>query len=342
MSKNRYALIRYITIDRCLRQPGERTDWEALAVACGRALRGLGSDDGHPPSERTIKADIAELRSGRLGFKAPILFDRHRKGYIYADPLFSPFGQTVFDAHDLDTLRQALAILRGLDLPPLAANLERLLLRLDAQPPNIGPPAPPEVVHFDRVAAGAKGLEWLPNLYAACREQRALAILYHPFRLERAEYVQVSPYLLRESNKRWFLIGYEHKEGGIRNFALDRVQGISPTTLQTFHRDPAFDPGRWFEHVVGVSLPPGGEPIAVRIRANETRAHYLRTKPLHASQQESERAPDGSAVFSYFLIPNFEWERLMLSFADDVEVLEPAPLRALLAGRFRRAAELNS
>lgn len=339
MPKNYQALIRHNTIDRCLHQAGRHWNWKSLAEACARALLDEGYPEGTEPKERTIKKDIADMRSGALGYQAPILFNRKRKTYYYADPLFSPFGHNPISQHELDPLRQALLMLRSLNIPHAAQELEKVLARLETKLGSESQqPGYQQVIQFDRVAQGAQGLQWFPALYQACQQKQSILLRYHPFTVEVPYLRAVSPYLLKEYNKRWFLIGYDHQEERVHTFALDRIQHVESPSLREFYLLPSFDPQSWYRHIIGVSMPYDAQPVAIRLLASPMRAHYLRTKPLHASQQEEDTTPQG-VVFSFFLIPNIEWERLLLSFAEEIQVLAPASLRESLAQRILQAAQ---
>ena len=69
VSKN--ALIRYKTIDRCLRNRYRRWTLEDLIEACSDALYEYeGRDEG--VSRRTVQLDIQMMRSDKLGYNAPI------------------------------------------------------------------------------------------------------------------------------------------------------------------------------------------------------------------------------------------------------------------------------
>lgn len=87
MPANKNALIRYKTIDRCLRNRYRRWTLDDLVEACSDALyemegilRGV--------SVRTVQADIQIMRSDKLGYNAPIeVYDG--KYYRYADDDYS-------------------------------------------------------------------------------------------------------------------------------------------------------------------------------------------------------------------------------------------------------------
>lgn len=84
MPVNKNALIRYKTIDGCLRNPYRRWTIEDLTDACTDALEEMEGKT-KPVSIRTVKGDIQIMRSEKLGYNAPIeVYDN--KYYRYADP----------------------------------------------------------------------------------------------------------------------------------------------------------------------------------------------------------------------------------------------------------------
>ena len=87
MPANKNALIRYKTLDRCLRNRYRRYTIDDLIEECSNALYEMeGIDKGI--SKRTIQGDINVMRSGKLGYYAPIeVYDG--KYYQYSDPDYS-------------------------------------------------------------------------------------------------------------------------------------------------------------------------------------------------------------------------------------------------------------
>ena len=87
MPVNKNALIRYKTIDRCLRNRYRRWTLYDLVEACSDVLYEMeGIDSG--VSVRTIQADIQLMRSDKLGYEAPIeVYDN--KYYRYSDEDYS-------------------------------------------------------------------------------------------------------------------------------------------------------------------------------------------------------------------------------------------------------------
>ncbi len=87
MPINKNALLRYKTIDRCLRNKYRRWTLDDLVDACSDALYEMeGITNG--VSVRTVQADIQMMRSDKLGYNAPIeVYDN--KYYRYENPDYS-------------------------------------------------------------------------------------------------------------------------------------------------------------------------------------------------------------------------------------------------------------
>ena len=87
MPANRNALIRYKTIDKCLRNRQRLWTLDDLIHECSEALYEYeGIDKG--VSKRTVQSDIQIMRSDKLGYNAPIEVTE-RKYYTYTDAEYS-------------------------------------------------------------------------------------------------------------------------------------------------------------------------------------------------------------------------------------------------------------
>ena len=110
MPVNKNALIRYKTIDRCLRNRFRRWTIDDLTEACSDALYEMeGILKG--VSVRTVQGDLQIMRSDKLGHNAPIeVYDRIY--YRYADPDYS-ISDTPLTEEDFDLLKEAVELLGG-------------------------------------------------------------------------------------------------------------------------------------------------------------------------------------------------------------------------------------
>ena len=110
MPVNKNALIRYKTIDRCLRNRYRRWTIDDLVDAVSDALYEMeGITKG--VSLRTVQGDLQIMRSDKLGYNAPIeVYDKIY--YRYADSDYSINEMPLTD-DDFDLLQQAIELLGG-------------------------------------------------------------------------------------------------------------------------------------------------------------------------------------------------------------------------------------
>lgn len=125
MPANKNALIRYKTIDRCLRNKYQRWTLDDLVEACSDALYEMeGITRG--VSVRTVQADIQIMRSDKLGYEAPIEVYEN-KYYRYSDEDYS-----IFNSHLTTDMRELIADtvdkLSQYELNGIESDLEKSLL----------------------------------------------------------------------------------------------------------------------------------------------------------------------------------------------------------------------
>ena len=85
------ALLRYKTIDNCLRDPRNKYTLKDLMSACSEAMRAKGGRPGKPEREisvRTLQMDLQFMRDKKYGYGAPIIV-YERKYYKYGDPFYT-------------------------------------------------------------------------------------------------------------------------------------------------------------------------------------------------------------------------------------------------------------
>ena len=298
---------------------------DELLTACELAT-------GNRPSEKTVYNDLRELKDV---YGAPIP-DRDRSGKPYSyTTSFSLYG--VLNPTDASLSNEAVALLRQMNTLPQFAGLEDVMLRFEQQAGVIGKPRE-SVVQFEQNKQ-YKGLNWLPELYKAIQDDHPLLIRYAEFGESPVTY-QMSPYLLKEFNNRWYVYGWLVEHNRIRNLALDRIDSIR--VLTDLRRRP--DTTDWEEYlgdIVGVTRF-ADQPIETWIvRVWLKRALYVETKPIHPSQTIIHRTDD-YIDFQYELNWNNELDAKILELGPDAELLSPlehrnrfAELVQKMAGRYQ-------
>ena len=127
MPANKNALIRYKTIDKCLRNRFRRWTIDDLVDACSDALYDMeGIMKG--VSVRTVQGDIQMMRSDKLGFNAPIeVYDN--KFYRYADRDYS-ISDNPLNADDYELVAKAVTLISEVPEDKTLIELKAVLSKL--------------------------------------------------------------------------------------------------------------------------------------------------------------------------------------------------------------------
>lgn len=174
---------------------------------------------------------------------------------------------------------------------------------------------------FEPVPAGE---QLLPVIIESLRDKRVLRITHQSFHKSKPSTFPVHPYCLKMFRQRWYMLAFSPDTDDIRTYALDRIQAVEPTT-KTYSIPNDFDAEEYFKNSFGVSNIRGKvENIEIKIEAYQ--ANYLRTLPLHSSQQEIERN-EAYSVFRYRIVPSFEFIQELRKYGSALEVLQPQRLR---------------
>lgn len=329
MATNNHALIRYRTIDRCLKSGGTYHLVD-LIQECSDAINEYEASKTKSNttsksklkkvSRRTLLYDLKFMKDEQHGFAAPIRSDKI-DGYYYDDPQFEIFRAKISKT-DLEELSDSLNILKKLSGNSQFKNLESAITRIEEtyhikRSKNQFP-----IVQFEH-STNIEGQKWVSELKEHIRSKAALHIEYLPFDKPIMKRI-ISPYLLKEYNNRWFLIAYDHDSQRISNLGLDRIQSIR-SSLRAYHLEPHFKALEYLKDIVGVSKPESGQKEKILIKALGKQRHYIKTKPIHDSQETIEMNEE-FGIFSIEVFVNFELQSKLLSYGKQIQVLEPVGL----------------
>lgn len=334
MPVNRNALIRYKTIDTCLRNPYRRWTLEDLMDACSDALYEYeGIDKGI--SKRTIQMDIQLMRSEKLGYNAPIVVYEN-KYYKYEDPAYS-ITQTPLNEQDLKTMSEAVEVLRQFKGFSYFEDMGEIVSRLEDHVTSVRMNTAP-VIDFEKNES-LKGLNYLDIIYKAIVQEHPLMMKYRSFKARSANKFIFYPYLLKEYRNRWFVYGIKKGSKVLFNLALDRIHELEMLPDVCFVKNTFFNPATFFDDLVGVTKNIGHKAEKVRFKVVPEEVPYIMTKPIHRSQRVVEELPDGSKVFEIEVMINKELQREFFGYVDGVQILFPAELVQLMKDKLQRAAD---
>ena len=176
--------------------------------------------------------------------------------------------------------------------------------------------------------------EYIKVIFNAIHNQRVLNVSYHPFTQQKSVNIIFHHYHLKQYNNRWFVFG-RNEENGIEtwNLALDRVNKVKETDRK--YIPTKIDWEDYFSDIVGVSRPFDAVAEEVKLLFSAEAKPYILTKPIHQSQKEKEI--NDQLEVRIRVIPNFELQKLILSFGWQVSVIAPESLREKIASILKQA-----
>lgn len=331
MPQNKNLMIRLTTIDRCLRNKYRRWTIDDLIKACSDALyeyEGIQSDI----SLRTVRNDLALMRSDKLGYNAPIVI-KERKYYCYEDPDYS-ITQHQLSEQDVQMLSRAVDVVRqyqGFDSFGGAGDvISRLEDHLNTAILHRKP-----VIFLD-TNKQLRGLKFISEIYHYITHKEVAMVTYQSFKARKPHEYAISAYLLKEYNNRWFVLCTANGKKAIYNLALDRIISIRRAENAAYQENTFFNPETYFDNIVGVSKNIGDKATHVVLHVDNDQSPYVLTKPLHSSQKLVSQDVDGITI-SIDVVLNIELEARILSYGQHIVVVSPNRLR----NRIKRSLQLS-
>lgn len=330
MPVNRNALIRYRTIDNCLRNRYKKWTLEDLIDACSDALYEFqGIDKG--VSRRSVQADIEMMRSNKLGYEAPIVVV-DKKYYTYADKNYS-ITNIPLNHQDMQVLGEVSDLLKQFKGFSHFADLNEMVSKLEDKIYTQKTQSAP-VIDFEK-NDNLKGLEWIEVIRKAIVAKKTLCISYQSFKAREASSFCFSPYLLKEYRNRWFVLGQSHRRSGpLLTLALDRIHSVQEDT-EDYRENTQLNLATYYNNCLGVTKSPNQREGDVFFWIDNESAPYIITKPLHHTQKMLSEDENGK-IFSIRVILNFELERELLGFGPKIKVLGPRILVKQMRALFKK------
>ena len=174
---------------------------------------------------------------------------------------------------------------------------------------------------FEPIPSGEK---FLAPIIEALRDKTAIEMTYQGFTKDYPATFIVEPYCLKMFKQRWYVLAYSPGIDKLYLYSLDRIHGIELTT-QKYKLPKGFNAEAYFKDAYGTA-DLSYEPVEVKISISAKQAPYLRTLPLHKSQEEIETNEEYS-IFRYFIIPSTDFKQELYKYGSDVEVLAPEDMR---------------
>ena len=118
-------------------------------------------------------------------------------------------------------------------------------------------------------------------------------------------------------------------------YSLDRIIGLEQDKEKKFKLPQTFDASGDYDECFGVIVGDGTNVENVKLKVSVGQANYLRSLPLHHSQQELERT-DTYSIFHFWVRPSYDFQQEILWHGEEMEVLEPLWLREEIAEKIEK------
>ncbi|MBO4603178.1 MAG: WYL domain-containing protein [Salinivirgaceae bacterium] len=335
MPLNKDQLLRYQILDRCFSDGSKLYKMSDLVEAVNAEMMDTYCKK---VSKRSIQNDVQLLQYEpyNVEFDADLLKQHY---YRYADTSFClPLGKSLTDS-EMSAVRKTVELLR-----PIADDIETstplqqwmfLCLQRLAAGGTIDLETPGITFENNDSLAGMGNF----RLLAECViNHQPIKIGYRPFSSAETKTISVHPYLLKQYNGRWFLLAANEGYNNIGTYPLDRIRTVR--LWKAKFRQPEIDMADYFSNTMGVTVKDEpAEHIVLKISAK--RYPYVETKPF-SDRQKIVTHDDESYTISFPMRINNELVAELLSFGDDLKVVEPEQLRNIMADKAKRMSEKYS
>ena len=249
---------------------------------------------GFSVSKRTIERDIEAIRNE---FGMEITFNRSKEGYFIDEE----------KSINIESFLRFLEIVNTAEL--LTESLSQSKETL-------------EYISFDK-GGGLKGIEQLNPLLQAIKEHREIYFQHFSYQTEKSKSYQMQPYLLKEYQNRWYVVGIVPEIKAMRTFGLDRITDLEIQD-KFFIPSSTINPLQNFADAIGV-IYSIDEKQKVVLSFTPSQGYYVKSLPMHASQKILID-DEAECRIELNIVTNYELLQQILMHHNQVKVLEPKSL----------------
>lgn len=168
------------------------------------------------------------------------------------------------------------------------------------------------------------GLEHFYDLFYAVRNKRIVSFDHYNYQNKVMTSRKVHPLGLKESKNRWYLIAIDTKDKKLKSFGLDRIHYLG-INKGKFRENYKINLREHFKNAFGVMSLEEQNPEKVVLQCTKHQGEYIKSFPLHNSQQILKETAD-SIFFELYLYPTYDFMQEILSYGKEVTILEPQSL----------------
>lgn len=193
-----------------------------------------------------------------------------------------------------------------------------------------------DFIHFEK--RRPQGTENLNDLLHAIKKELQIRFLYQKFWEDTISSRIAEPYAIKEFKNRWYLLAKDLKDNRVKSFALDRLSDLE-ITKKKFQLPKKFNVNEHFRYCFGIISPNEHTPTDVLLSLNPIQGKYIKTLPLHETQEVIvDNADELRIKLRLYITHDFVME--VLSLGDNVKVLEPLSLIQEIQSVYESALKL--
>ncbi|MFD2518349.1 helix-turn-helix transcriptional regulator [Salinimicrobium flavum] len=181
------------------------------------------------------------------------------------------------------------------------------------------------------------GTDHLYGLLHAIKNRLQVSFDYEKYSENDSRRRTVEPIAIKEARNRWYLLAREAEGISVKSFGLDRI-----SELELSHRKfeaIEYDVEKEYRHSFGIINGIDVSPQNIVLSFTPTEGKYVKSLPLHHSQKLVKETTK-ETVFSYNLIPTYDLRMEILSYGDQVKVIEPESFREEVKKQLEAALKL--
>jgi len=171
---------------------------------------------------------------------------------------------------------------------------------------------------FENVPSSEK---YLSAIIEAIRDRRGLSVTYQGFNKEYPSTFEAFPYCLKQFRQRWYMVALTPASDSPWIYGLDRIQELERTDT-TYQIPKDFSAEEYFRYLYGACVDDPSYAEKIEVKVDRSQVNYFKSLPLHHSQSIMEETDDYT-IFSYFLVPSYDFTQELLSKMNSIEVVGP-------------------
>lgn len=192
-----------------------------------------------------------------------------------------------------------------------------------------------DYISFDK-GGGLKGIEYLKPLLKAIKEHRKINFKHFSYQTEKSRRYNMQPYLLKEYQNRWYIVGLVTGIKDFRSFGLDRISDLEVSN-ELYKPNFKINPKEKFTDAIGMIYSSDVKQRVV-LSFSPSQGHYVKGLPWHKSQKiiKDDKA---ECRIQLHIIPNYELIQQILMHNNQVKVIEPEWLVEEIKSHLKRTLE---